>query len=219
MTISYYVLVYLNLLNSFVFYATKMRTSQPVQTFTIIGVHLFETSPKLSEVNLASNAISRLNDGTFGHLTSLSLLDLSHNSLMRIEDNVFVGMNISHLDLGYNNLRKMPSLPLRKLTAARTLILDGNPLHFLGKFLLRVLKFQVRPHFLLILLTIIRLFQSLNYQEVNLKVQLLKSVNLQYITLGHWDDGTNESSTQRLMFQVLFFFIISCKILCKKPFN
>ena len=99
---------------------------------------MFETSPKLSEVNLASNAISRLNDGTFGHLTSLSLLDLSHNSLMRIEDNVFVGMNISHLDLGYNNLRKMPSLPLRKLTAARTLILDGNPLHFLGKFLLRV---------------------------------------------------------------------------------
>ena len=94
---------------------------------------MFETSPKLSEVNLASNTISRLNDGTFGHLTSLSLLDLSHNSLMRIEDNVFVGMNISHLDLGYNNLRKMPSLPLRKLTAARTLILDGNPLYFLGK--------------------------------------------------------------------------------------
>ena len=98
-----------------------------------VGVHLFETSPKLTEVNLASNAISRLNDGTFGHLTSLSLLDLSGNSLMRIEDNVFVGMNISHLDLGHNNLRKMPSLPLRKLTAARTLILDGNPLHFLGK--------------------------------------------------------------------------------------
>ena len=98
-----------------------------------LGVHLFETSPKLSEINLASNAISRLNDATFGHLTLLSLLDLSHNSLMRIEDNVFVGMNISHLDLGYNNLKKMPSLPLRKLTMARTLILDGNPLHLLGK--------------------------------------------------------------------------------------
>ena len=47
-------------------------------------------------------------------------------------------MNISHLDLSFNNLRKMPSLPLRKLTAARTLILDGNPLQFLGKnFLLK----------------------------------------------------------------------------------
>ena len=30
----------------------------------------------------------------------------------------------------------------------------------------------------------------------------LKSVNLQYITLGCWADGTNESSTKRLIFQV-----------------
>lgn len=103
-----------------------------LNALSTVEVDLFETSPKLSEVNLAHNSISRLNDGTFGHLTRLSVLDLSHNSLMRIEDNVFVGMNISHLDLGYNNLRKMPSLPLRKLTAARTLILDGNPLHILG---------------------------------------------------------------------------------------
>ena len=34
---------------------------------------------------------------------------------------------------------------------------------------------------------------------------VLKSDNLQYNTLGHWVDGTNESSTKRLMFQVLFF--------------
>ena len=33
-----------------------------------------------------------------------------------------------------------------------------------------------------------------------------KSVNLKYITLGHLDDGTNESSTKRMMFQALFFF-------------
>lgn len=98
-----------------------------------VGVHLFETSPKLSEISLASNSFSRLNDGTFGHLTLLALLDLSHNSLMRIEDNVFVGMNISHLDLSFNNLKKIPSLPLRKLTGARTLVLDGNPLQILGE--------------------------------------------------------------------------------------
>ena len=46
---------------------------------------------------------------------------------------MFTGMNISHLDLSFNNIRKMPSLPLRKLTSARTLILDGNPLQVLGK--------------------------------------------------------------------------------------
>ena len=34
----------------------------------------------------------------------------------------------------------------------------------------------------------------------------LKSVNLRYIKLGRWADGTNESSTKRLMFQVLFLF-------------
>ena len=33
----------------------------------------------------------------------------------------------------------------------------------------------------------------------------LKSVNLQLNTLGRLDDGTNESSTKRLMFHVLFF--------------
>ena len=46
----------------------------------------------------------------------------------------------------------------------------------------------------------------------------LKSVNLQYNTLVCWDDGPNESSTKRLMFQVSFI-MISCKILCKKPFH
>ena len=33
----------------------------------------------------------------------------------------------------------------------------------------------------------------------------MKSVNLQYITLGCLDDGTNKSETKTLMFQVLFF--------------
>ena len=33
-----------------------------------------------------------------------------------------------------------------------------------------------------------------------------KSVNLQYNTLGCLDERTNESSTKRLMFKVLFFF-------------
>ena len=34
----------------------------------------------------------------------------------------------------------------------------------------------------------------------------------------HWVAGTNDSSIKCLMFQVLFFFIISCKILCKNLF-
>ena len=37
-------------------------------------------------------------------------------------------------------------------------------------------------------------------------VQDLESNNLQYNTLARWLTGTNDSSTKRLMFQVLFLF-------------
>ena len=43
-----------------------------------------------------------------------------------------------------------------------------------------------------------------------------KSDNLQYNTLGRWVDGTNNSSTKRLMFQALFFFIISYRLRAPK---
>ena len=43
------------------------------------------------------------------------------------------------------------------------------------------------------------------FVESNKFWNVKKSVNLQYITLGCLDDGTNESSTKRLMFQVFFF--------------
>ena len=62
--------------------------------------HFFDSSPHLSEILLARNRLSRVNDGTFGLLTRLALLDLSHNSLMKLEDNVLVGMTVHHLDLG-----------------------------------------------------------------------------------------------------------------------
>ena len=46
-----------------------------------------------------------------------------------------------------------------------------------------------------------------------------KSDNLQYDTLFCWFLKINELSTKYLlMFQVLFFFIISCKIICKNCF-
>ena len=48
----------------------------------------------------------------------------------------------------------------------------------------------------------------------------MKSINLQYnSTLVCWFTGTNDLLTKRLMFQVLFFFIKSCKIVCKNPFH
>ena len=67
--------------------------------------HFFDSSPHLSEILLARNRLSRVNDGTFGLLTRLALLDLSHNSLMKLEDNVLVGMTVHHLDLGGDSIR------------------------------------------------------------------------------------------------------------------
>ena len=48
---------------------------------------------------------------------------------------------------------------------------------------------------------------------------LLRSINLKCNTLVPLADGANDLSTKRLMFHALFFFIKSCKILCKNPFN
>ena len=44
-------------------------------------------------------------------------------------------------------------------------------------------------------------------------------MNLTICNIIRWDDGTIVSVTKSLMFQVLFVFIISCKTLCKNPFN
>ena len=59
-------------------------------------------------------------------LTHIKIIDFSHNAIMKIEDNALVGVNTSYLDLGFNSLRSIPTLSLRKLTAATTIVLDGN---------------------------------------------------------------------------------------------
>ena len=61
---------------------------------------------------------------------------------------------------------------------------------------------------------------QINLKQANIyRGTVKKFVNLQCNMLGCLDDGTKESSTKRLMCHVLFFFMISCKILCKNNFN
>ena len=59
------------------------------------------------------------------------------------------------------------------------------------------LVFEMKPQVYLDLITLIAKY---------------KSDNLQYDMLGRWIDGTIVSSTKCLMFQVLFFFIISYRL-------
>ena len=90
-----------------------------------------------------------------------------------------------------------------------------KPSHKLDPFLLSRSKFQIS--------TVSFFFYSFYVLkciwEQSTCVLVYKSVNLQYITLGCLDNRTNESSTKSLMFQVLFFFMLSYKILFKNPFN
>ena len=72
----------------------------------------------------------------------------------------------------------------------------------------QVIIWMFRPNFLKAYIIVLTIF-----------LQFEKSINLQHNTLGCLEDGTNESSTKRLMFQVLFLFLKSCKILCKNPFK
>ena len=72
-------------------------------------------------------------DGMLAAVTNLKILDFSHNSIMKVEDNALVGINVSYLDLGYNSLRRIPSMSLRRLSAATTIVLDGNLLTVLEK--------------------------------------------------------------------------------------
>ena len=44
----------------------------------------------------------------------------------------------------------------------------------------------------------------------------MKSENFQYNTLGRWDDRLIDHASDVLG---IIFFIISCKIICKNPFN
>ena len=69
--------------------------------------------------------------------------------------------------------------------------------------------------------TLLRTLESV--QDSKLMLQFikvnLKSYNLQYKTLVRWADGTNDSSTKRLMFQVLFFFHKILQNSLQKPFQ
>ena len=50
-------------------------------------------------------------------------------------------------------------------------------------------------------------------------IRSLDSVNLQHNTLVRWADGTKDSLTKRLMFQLLFFFHEILQSSLQKPFQ
>ena len=114
---------------------------------------MFDTSPKLKNIYLSNNSISILqgevtichsllqhvfdtqsfsnigkyfSEETFSLLSRMESLDFSHNSIMKIAADTFVGMEVGILNLAHNSLRKVPRLALKKLTRVTELVLDRN---------------------------------------------------------------------------------------------
>ena len=84
--------------------------------------------PKLFQIVRLIHCLIHIHfsEGTFSLLSKIELLDFSHNSIMKIDDNTLAGMDVKKLDLSHNNLRKVPTLSLQKLTKVSKLLLDDN---------------------------------------------------------------------------------------------
>ena len=80
--------------------------------------------PKLLQIHCLIHI--HFSEGTFSLLSKIELLDFSHNSIMKIDDNTLAGMDVKKLDLSHNNLRKVANLSLQKLTKVSKLLLDDN---------------------------------------------------------------------------------------------
>nr|CAD7452145.1 unnamed protein product [Timema tahoe] len=96
-------------------------------TSSLQGVELSNRLRSLSRLDLSSNKITRIDDGTFSPLNRLAHLDLSHNQGMLVENKGrgFKGLEDSLLYLGLANcsMGSVPELPLHGL---RSLDLSHN---------------------------------------------------------------------------------------------
>nr|CAD7393869.1 unnamed protein product [Timema cristinae] len=84
------------------------------------GSEMFTRLRSLSRLDLSSNKITRIDDGTFSPLSRLAHLDLSHNQGMLVENKGrgFKGLEDSLLYLGLANcsMGSVPELPLHGLS-------------------------------------------------------------------------------------------------------
>ena len=90
------------------------------------------TMPKLVSLSLASNRLSSLTS-PFVYLLELETLDLSHNAIRTLNEQVFANLrNLRTLDLSSNHLHNLPTLLLHPLQNLRELYLSKNNLLRIG---------------------------------------------------------------------------------------
>lgn len=84
---------------------------------------------KLILLNLDSNEIAHVDDGSFVGLVALTTLCMRFNKLTNLTGNLFQGLsNLTTLDVGNNNIQFIDNSVFQFLTRLQTVMLDSNQL-------------------------------------------------------------------------------------------
>ncbi|XP_040008961.1 amphoterin-induced protein 2-like [Xiphias gladius] len=99
---------------------------------TVLNLSLFTGLNELKELLLFDNQIVQINPGAFSDLYSLQRLYLSGNRLTAFPVGLYCEhegpLNLTFLDLSYNNLSKVPVQSMLSLTRQGAIYLQENPL-------------------------------------------------------------------------------------------
>lgn len=84
---------------------------------------------KVKFLDLQTNKIAHIEDGSFIHMRSLAMLQLSWNKLSELTAQLFQGLsNLTHLDLSTNIITFIHFSTFKDLPSLQTAVLDGNRL-------------------------------------------------------------------------------------------
>ncbi|XP_063967524.1 relaxin receptor 1-like [Lytechinus pictus] len=95
----------------------------------------FENLTELIILDLSYNTISRIEDLTFNSLNKLAKLHLAYNSISSLSNSTFTGLNsLATLDLSHNVIRSLPSGAFAGLTSLEDINLEYNAISRIEAF-------------------------------------------------------------------------------------
>uniref|UniRef100_A0A8C2Z6V4 Toll-like receptor 22 n=1 Tax=Cyclopterus lumpus TaxID=8103 RepID=A0A8C2Z6V4_CYCLU len=99
---------------------------------SILQASDFKNLSVLTLLDLKHNLISKIDPAAFGDLISLETLNLNHNKLVGLGDDFFQGLlNLTELRINNNHIRSLASTCFKSLTSLTFLDISKNRLHHL----------------------------------------------------------------------------------------